>query len=130
MPDAALKKKRPLWYNLSLLNLPLPGVVSILHRISGALLFLFAAWLLYLLDGSLASAERYAAIKATLGHPLAKLLLLGLLWAFLHHLCAGVRYLFLDIHKGVDLPTARLTSGLVLGVSLALTAVLGAMLLW
>jgi succinate dehydrogenase / fumarate reductase cytochrome b subunit len=41
-----------------------------------------------------------------------------------------VRYLFLDIHKGVDLPTARLTSGLVLGVSLALTAVLGAMLLW
>src|SRR5512134_4181037 len=121
MPDAALKKKRPLWYNLSLLNLPLPGVVSILHRISGALLFLFAAWLLYLLDASLTSPERYAAIQATLGHPLARLVLLGLLWAFLHHLCAGVRYLFLDIHKGVDLPTARLTSGLVLGVSLALT---------
>jgi succinate dehydrogenase / fumarate reductase cytochrome b subunit len=130
MPDAALKKKRPLWYNLSLLNLPLPGVVSILHRISGALLFLFAAWLLYLLDATLASPERYAAIKATLVHPLARLVLLGLLWAFLHHLCAGVRYLFLDIHKGVDLPTARLTSGLVLGVSFALTAVLGAMLLW
>jgi succinate dehydrogenase / fumarate reductase cytochrome b subunit len=130
MPDAALKKKRPLWYNLSLLNLPLPGVVSILHRISGALLFLFAAWLLYLLDASLDSPERYAAIKATLVHPLARLVLLGLLWAFLHHLCAGVRYLFLDIHKGVDLPTARLTSGLVLGVSVALTAVLGVMLLW
>ena len=61
MPDAALKKKRPLWYNLNLLNLPLPGVISILHRISGALLVLFAAWLLYLLDSSLASAERYAA---------------------------------------------------------------------
>jgi succinate dehydrogenase / fumarate reductase cytochrome b subunit len=130
MPDAALKKNRPLWYNLSLLNLPLPGVVSILHRISGALLFLFAAWLLYLLDATLASPERYAAIKATLVHPLARLVLLGLLWAFLHHLCAGVRYLFLDIHKGVDLPTARLTSGLVLGVSVALTAVLGVMLLW
>jgi succinate dehydrogenase / fumarate reductase cytochrome b subunit len=101
-----------------------------LHRISGALLFLFAAWLLYLLDATLASPERYAAIKATLVHPLARLVLLGLLWAFLHHLCAGVRYLFLDIHKGVDLPTARLTSGLVLGVSFALTAVLGAMLLW
>ena len=130
MPDAALKKKRPLWYNLSLLNLPLPGVVSILHRISGALLFLFAAWLLYLLDASLTSPERYAGIKATLAHPLARLVLLGLLWAFLHHLCAGVRYLFLDIHKGVDLPTARLTGGLVIGISLALTAVLGAMLLW
>jgi succinate dehydrogenase / fumarate reductase cytochrome b subunit len=130
MPDAALKKKRPLWYNLSLLNLPLPGVVSILHRISGALLFLFAAWLLYLLDASLASPERYAAIKTALAHPLAKLVLLGLLWAFLHHLCAGVRYLFLDIHKGVDLPTARLTSVLVLVASLALTAVLGTTLLW
>ncbi len=130
MPDAALKKKRPLWYNLSLLNLPLPGVVSILHRISGALLFLSAAWLLYLLDGSLTSPERYAAIKSTLAHPLAKLVLLGLLWAFLHHLCAGVRYLFLDIHKGVDLPTARLTSGLAIGVSLALTALFGALLLW
>lgn len=130
MPDAALKKNRPLWYNLSLLNLPLPGVVSILHRISGLLLFLFTAWLLYLLDASLTSPERYDATKALLAHPLAKLVLLGLLWAFLHHLCAGVRYLFLDIHKGVDLPTARLTSGLVLGVSLALTGVLGAMLLW
>ncbi len=130
MPDAVLKKKRPLWYNVSLLNLPLPGVVSILHRISGALLFLLAAWLLYLLDGSLASPERYAAIKATLAHPLAKLVLLGLLWAFLHHLCAGVRFLFLDVDKGVGLPTARLTSVLVIGVSLVLTAVLGALLLW
>jgi succinate dehydrogenase / fumarate reductase cytochrome b subunit len=130
MPDAVLKKKRPLWYNVSLLNLPLPGVVSILHRISGALLFLFTAWLLYLLDGSLQSAERYAAIKASLAHPVAKLVLLGLLWSFLHHLCAGVRYLFLDLDKGVDLPAARFTSGLVFAVSLGLTAVLGAMLLW
>jgi succinate dehydrogenase / fumarate reductase cytochrome b subunit len=130
MPDAALKKKRPLWYNLNLLNLPLPGVISILHRISGALLFLSSAWLLYLLDESLASPDRYAAIKASLSHPLAKWVLLGLLWAFLHHLCAGVRYLFLDIHKGVDLPTARMTSGAVLAVSLALTAVLGGWLLW
>jgi len=130
MPDAALKKKRPLWYDLNLLNLPLPGVVSILHRISGALLFLFSAWLLYLLDSSLASAERYAEIKASLAHPLAKLVLLGLLWAYLHHLCAGVRYLFLDIHRGVDLPAARRTSGVVLAVSLVLTAVLGGWLLW
>lgn len=130
MPDAAIKKKRPLWYDLNLLNLPLPGVVSILHRISGALLFLFAAWLLYLLDSSLASAERYDAIKASLAHPLAKLVLLGLLWAYLHHLGAGIRYLFLDIHKGIDLPTARVTSVIVLVVSLALTALLGGVLLW
>jgi succinate dehydrogenase / fumarate reductase, cytochrome b subunit len=130
MPDASLNKKRPLWYNLSLLNLPLPGLVSILHRISGAALFFLLLWLLYLLDESLASEERFDAVRRTISHPLAKLVLLGVLWAFLHHLCAGVRYLFLDIHKGVDLATARATSVAVLAVSLVLTALLGWRLLW
>jgi succinate dehydrogenase / fumarate reductase cytochrome b subunit len=130
MSDAAVKKKRPLWYNVSLFNLPLPGVVSILHRVSGALLFVLTAWLLYLLDMSLAAPERFEEVKRVVAHPLAKLVLLVVLWAFLYHLCAGIRYLFLDIHKGVDLPTARTTSGLVIGVSLVLTAVLGGLLLW
>ncbi|HEY9381621.1 MAG TPA: succinate dehydrogenase, cytochrome b556 subunit, partial [Burkholderiales bacterium] len=63
MPDAAVKKKRrPLWLNVSLFNLPIPGIVSILHRISGAALFLALPWLLFLFDGSLASAERYEAV--------------------------------------------------------------------
>ena len=130
MPDASLKKKRPVWYNLSPLNLPLPGLVSILHRISGAALFLLLLWLLYLLDQSLTSPERFEALRQTLSQPLVKLVLLGLLWAFLHHLCAGVRYLFLDVHKGVDLATARATSVAVLAVSLVLTAVLGWRFLW
>lgn len=130
MSDAAVKKKRPLWYNVSLFNLPLPGVVSILHRVSGALLFVLTAWLLYLLDMSLDAPERFEEVKRVVAHLLAKLVLLVVLWAFLHHLCAGIRYLFLDIHKGVDLPTARTTSGLVIGVSLVLTGVLGGLLLW
>jgi succinate dehydrogenase / fumarate reductase cytochrome b subunit len=130
MPDASLKKKRPLWYNLSPLNLPLPGLVSILHRISGAALFLFLLWLLYLLDESLTSAERFEALRQTMAQPLVKLVLLGVLWAFLHHLCAGIRYLFLDVHKGVDLATARATSAAVLAVSLVLTALAGWKLLW
>jgi succinate dehydrogenase / fumarate reductase cytochrome b subunit len=130
MPDTAIKKKRPLWYNLSLLNLPLPGVVSILHRISGLLLFVLTAFLLYLLDGTLASPERYEQVRATLAQPLVRLVLFGVLWAYLHHLLAGVRYLFLDLHKGVDLATARATSGLVLAASVVLTLVLGGMLLW
>jgi succinate dehydrogenase / fumarate reductase cytochrome b subunit len=130
MPDAAVKKKRPLWYNLNLLDLPLPGLVSILHRISGALLFLLIFFLLYLLDASLASQERFDAARSVVSHPLAKLVLFGLLWAFLHHLCAGIRYLFLDLHKGLDRETAKKTSVAVLVVSLALTVVLGAALLW
>jgi len=130
MPEALLKKKRPLWYNLSPLNLPLPGLVSILHRVSGAALFLLLLWLLYLLDASLESPERFAAVREAVSRPLPKLVLLGSLWAFLHHLCAGVRYLFLDIHKGVGLAAARMTSGAVFAVSLVLTAVLGWRLLW
>jgi succinate dehydrogenase / fumarate reductase cytochrome b subunit len=130
MPDASLKKKRPLWYNLSPLNLPLPGLVSILHRISGAALFLLLLWLLYLLDQSLTSVERFEALRQTMAQPLVKLVLLGLLWAFLHHLCAGIRYLFLDVDKGVDLATARATSVAVLAVSLVLTALAGWRLLW
>jgi succinate dehydrogenase / fumarate reductase cytochrome b subunit len=130
MPDASLRKRRPLWYNLSLFNQPLPAVVSILHRVSGALLFFLLAWLLYLLDTSLASAERFDDVKRTVSHPLAKLVLLALLWAYLHHLCAGIRFLFLDIHKGIELQTTRATSAAVLAVSLVLTAILGWVLLW
>jgi succinate dehydrogenase / fumarate reductase cytochrome b subunit len=130
MPDASLKNKRPLWYNLNLLNLPLPGLVSILHRVSGALLFLGLVWFLFLLDMSLASEEGYARFARYVSQPLVKFALLVLLWAYLHHFCAGIRYLFLDIDKGVDLATARATSALVLAASLALTALLGWGLLW
>ncbi len=130
MPDASLKRKRPLWYNLSLLNLPLPGLVSILHRISGAALFVLLLWLLHLLDESLASPERFEAVRQTMALPFVKLVLLGVLWAFLHHLCAGIRYLLLDVHVGVDLQAARASSAAVLVVSLVLTAVLGWGLLW
>jgi succinate dehydrogenase / fumarate reductase cytochrome b subunit len=130
MSDVSLKKKRPLWYNLSPLNLPLPGLISILHRISGAVLFLFLLWLLYLLDASLESQARFDAMKQFVSAPLAKVLLLGLLWAYLHHLCAGIRYLFLDIEKGIDLPQARATSVIVLVVSLVSTVILGWLLLW
>ncbi len=129
MPDLAAKKKRPLWYNLSLFNLPVPGLVSILHRASGALLFLGLVWFLFLLDMSLASESGFARFRVYVAHPLVKLSLLAFLWAYLHHFCAGIRYLFLDIDKGVSLPAARASSYAVLAVSLALTALLG-MRLW
>ncbi len=128
MPDLAAKKQRPLWYNLSPLNLPAPGLVSIFHRISGALLFLGLIWFLFLLDMSLASEAGFARFRAYVGHPLVKLSMLVLLWAFLHHLCAGVRHLFLDIDVGVELKAARRSAVAVFAVSLALTAFIGARL--
>jgi succinate dehydrogenase / fumarate reductase cytochrome b subunit len=128
MPDLTAKKKRPLWYNLSPLNLPAPGLVSIFHRISGALLFLGLIGFLFLLDLSLASEAGFARFLSYVGHPLVKLSLLVFLWAYLHHLCAGVRHLFLDIEVGVELKAARGSAFAVFAVSLALTAFIGARL--
>ena len=125
MPDLAAKKQRPLWYNLSLLNLPLPGLVSILHRVSGALLFLGLVWFLFLLDMSLASESGFARFRVYVAHPLVKLSLLAFLWAYLHHFCAGIRYLFLDLDKGVELKLARQSGVIVLVASLAFTAMVG-----
>lgn len=119
---------RPKHLNLFQIRLPLPGIVSILHRVSGFGLFLLLPFLLYLLQQSLQSPESHAAAAALVGHPLVKLLLLGLLWAFLHHFCAGIRYLVLDLHIGTALEAARASSYAVFGVSLALTVVLGAWL--
>ena len=118
---SATARTRPKHLNLFQIRLPLPGVVSILHRVSGAGLFVMLPFLLCLLQQSLQSPESHANAAAVLAHPLAKLLLLGVLWAFLHHFCAGIRFLLLDMHKGLELETARMSSKIVLGVSIALT---------
>ena len=84
--------------------------------------------LLWGIQHSLASADAYASLRAALAYPLVKLLLLGLVWAYVHHLCAGVRYLLLDVHIGTELKPARQSAFAVLVVSLALTAIIGARL--
>src|ERR1700674_2089208 len=119
---------RPKYLNLFQIRQPVPAVVSILHRISGAVLFLFLWLFLKGLDRSLASPESFADIKTLLGHPLAKLLTLGLLWAYLHHTFAGIRHLGLDLRLGIDLPKARASAFAVLVLSLGLTLVLGVVL--
>ncbi len=134
MASVSAKKNRPKYLSLPALlfeiRLPVPGWVSILHRISGALLFFpFAAWLLYLLDSSLRSEQGFQYIRNHyLGLLPVKLGMLVFVWAFCHHLCAGIRYLFLDLDKGIDLKTARLTSWIVIAAGLALTAWFGAKL--
>jgi len=120
-----MDKGRPKHLALHLIKLPLPGFVSILHRISGLLLFLALPLLLLALQYSLRSIEAYTQLMPVLAHPLAKLLLLGLLWAFLHHFCAGLRYLAIDLHYVRNLAQARNSSKVVLVVSLLLTVLLG-----
>ena len=130
MAEMAVRKKRPKNLDLMTIRLPMPGILSIIHRISGAGIFLMLPVLLWLLQGSLASPETFDAVLAVLAHPLARLVLLGLIWFYLHHFCAGIRFLLLDWHIGIDLPSARKSAGLVLIVSLTLTAIIGGTLLW
>jgi succinate dehydrogenase / fumarate reductase cytochrome b subunit len=123
-----MNKKRPKHLALHLIRLPLPGIVSILHRASGAVLFLALPLLLWMLQYSLRSIETYTGLMELLAHPVAKLLLLGLLWAFLHHFFAGLRYLAIDLHWVRNLAQARSSSWVVLAVSLALTVIVGGQL--
>ena len=128
--DPPVVKPRPVYLDLVRIRLPLPGIVSILHRISGAALFLLAIpAALFALQASLESADGFARVQAMLLHPLAKLALLGLLWAYLHHFFAGIRYLLIDLHIGDDLAPARQSSVVVLAASLALTLII-AVRLW
>jgi succinate dehydrogenase / fumarate reductase, cytochrome b subunit len=132
MASASAKKIRPKYLSLPALlfeiRMPVAAVVSITHRISGALLlFPFAAWLLFMLDTSLRSEQGFEYVKAKyLELTLVKLGLLLFIWAFCHHLCAGIRHLFLDMDIGGDLKPARLTGWIVIAAGLALTAVFGA----
>ncbi|MGH8663591.1 MAG: succinate dehydrogenase, cytochrome b556 subunit [Burkholderiales bacterium] len=123
-----VQKIRPKHLDLFSIRLPVPGWVSILHRISGLVLFLLLPFLLWLLDNSLHSRSSFARFQAVISAPLVKLVLLGLIWAFLHHLFAGLRHIALDLDWGVNLEAGRATAKLVLVASLVLTAVLGAML--
>jgi len=109
--------------------MPLPAFVSIAHRVSGAVLFLLIPVILWLLHISLDSPHSFAAFKTVVGHPVVKIILLGVLWAYMHHLCAGVRHLAMDLHIGLELESARATSIAALVASIALTLLVGA-LLW
>lgn len=103
----------------------MPGIISIMHRISGAVLFLLIPLLLWLFQASLESAATFAEFRGVVAHPLMKLLLIGLLWGYLHHMLAGLRHLFLDLHIGVELEAARLTSMITLVAGIVLTLVVG-----
>jgi len=120
-----MNKNRPKFLALHLIRLPVPAFVSILHRVSGLLIFLALPLLLWMLQSSLRSIVTYTELADLLRHPASKLFLLVMLWAFLHHLCAGIRYLVIDLDMGVKLGPARASAKSALAASLVLTALLG-----
>jgi succinate dehydrogenase / fumarate reductase cytochrome b subunit len=129
MAEMTIKKQRPKNLDLTTIKLPLPGKVSILHRVSGVGLFLCLPVLLWLFGASLGSPETFAAFKAVAGMWPVKVVLAGLLWAFVHHFCAGIRFLLLDMHVGIEKQAARKSAAVVFAVSIPLTLILWGILL-
>jgi succinate dehydrogenase / fumarate reductase, cytochrome b subunit len=121
--------KRPVYLNLLAIRQPIPAVASILHRISGAVLFFFGVPVaLWAVQTSLASPEAYAGFVTLVRHPAAKLATLVLVWAYLHHLFAGIRHLLQDIQIGIELKPARLSATAGTVAAIVLTLIVGARL--
>ena len=100
------KKSRPQFRNIHIsqilqYRLPAAGIMSILHRVSGLSMFLLLPVLLWIFDRSLTSELSYAELMEVVSSPLMKIVLCGLVWAFLHHLLAGIRHLVSDLHIGL-----------------------------
>ena len=125
-PAASPTRTRPEFRNIHVTQIvgyrmPPPALVSIMHRISGAALFLALPFLLWLFDLSLISESAFDRMALLASGVLVKFALLVLIWAFLHHLVAGIRYLLLDLHIGLELPQARKNALAVYAISLPLT---------
>ena len=133
--------KRPEFRNISALTdlptyrLPPAGWVSILHRVSGALMFLLLPFIIWMFDMSVSSEISFAKFKYAFNVGLGfvpgwfmKLVALALIWAYLHHLIAGIRHLYMDVQHAVSKEFGRSSALTTLGLSIALTGVLGAKL--
>ena len=125
MSEAA-KKARPQYSNIHITQLhhyrlPAAGVVSILHRISGALMFLLLPFVLYLLERSLTSESTFDFLRAFAAQWYVKLIILALAWAYLHHFLAGIRHLFMDMHYLLSKDGSRNSAMTVLAASVFLT---------
>jgi succinate dehydrogenase / fumarate reductase cytochrome b subunit len=118
--------RRPKYVDLNLAHLPPPGIVSILHRVTGlALFFPILPALIFLLQATLGSEEGYRHWRAFFAQPAVKLVMLGVLWAYAHHFFAGIRYLLLDIHVGIAKQPSRTSAIVVLVLGAAATLLAG-----
>ncbi len=118
--------KRPVYLNLFLIRLPIGGVVSILHRVTGAVLVLLAVFFLWALQASLSGPSRFAEIQKLLGAGIGRLAVLLALWILIQHLYSGVRHLLIDVDIGVERSTARRSAWVTLAASVATVLVLSA----
>lgn len=136
-----LAKKRPEFRNINALvdlptyRLPAAGFVSILHRISGLVMFLLLPFVVWMFDTSVSSEISFIKFKAAFNVGVGfvpgivvQLVALALIWAYLHHLIAGVRHIYMDAHHAVSKEFGKSSAVVTLVLSIGLTAALGAKL--
>jgi len=133
-------KRRPVYRNIHIsqiisYRLPPAGWASILHRVSGALMFLLLPFVIWMFDTSLSSEVsfdqfRSVFVAGALGLPgvIWKLVAFALIWAFLYHFCAGLRHLWMDLTHSVDLKFGRISALAAIGVSAVVALALGSKL--
>lgn len=109
-------------------QLPLAAKLSILHRASGLLMFVLLPFIVWMFDTSVSSEVSFEAFTSVLSSPLAKLVALALIWAYLHHFCAGVRHLWMDATHSVTKQQGHSSAVVSFALSLLLTVALGAKL--
>lgn len=121
-----MKKKdnRPKFLNLFKIRLPITGIASINHRLSGLILFLAIPASLYLFQLSLTSSDGFTEMLTYLSSPIIKLALILLTWSFVHHLFAGFRFLLIDQNIGISLSVARKTAWFVVFASVIVTLII------
>jgi succinate dehydrogenase / fumarate reductase cytochrome b subunit len=140
-PSPSTRPKRPEFRNINAFTdlpsyrLPVAGIVSILHRVSGALMFVLMPFIIWMFDTSISSELSFARFTSAFGVGvgfvpgwLFKLVALAILWAFLHHLIAGMRHLWMDMRHAVSKEFGKSSAVFTLVLSIGLTVVLGAKL--
>jgi succinate dehydrogenase / fumarate reductase cytochrome b subunit len=140
-PSPSTRPKRPEFRNINAFTdlpsyrLPVAGIVSILHRVSGALMFLLMPFIIWMFDTSISSELSFARFTSAFNVGVGfvpgvffKLVALALIWAFLHHLIAGLRHLWMDMRHAVSKEFGKSSAIFTLALSIGLTVVLGAKL--
>ena len=122
--------RRPVNRDLTTIRFSVSTLLSVFQQIGGVVLFLLLPGVLWLFQSSLASPESFAALSELAGNPLVKVLALILLWLFMHHLCAGLRSMFLEVFKSSGKRVARLSSKLAMAAGVLLTLLVGVPWLW
>ena len=125
-----MKKDRPVNLDLRTISLPITAYISILHRVSGAIMLGGVLVLLYMLDLSLASEQSFNELKESISNPIVTFVVWGVLAALIYHTIAGIRHLIMDVGVGETLEGGRLGAKIVAILAAAIIIAIGVCLLW